>query len=132
MELVGIRVEAPSSSPVVVLKEAQGHRYLSIFIGAVEATLIAMGQQGVKPNRPLAHDLLYDVLEAVGVRLLNVTITSRVEEIFYSDLSFSNDMTVSSRPSDAIALAVRTGAAILVSAALLDEVGEAMPDDDIA
>jgi bifunctional DNase/RNase len=131
MVVVGIRAEMPSDTPVVLLKEAQGDRYLPIFIGAVEAAAIALGQQGVQTNRPLAHDLLYDVLEAMGVRLVNVTITARVDEIFYSDLSFSNDMTVSSRPSDAIALAVRTGAAILVNAELLDEDGVALPDDDI-
>jgi bifunctional DNase/RNase len=131
MVLVGVRAEMPSNNPVVLLKEAQGDRYLPIFIGAVEAAAIAFGQQGVTPNRPLAHDLLYNVLEAMGVRLVNVTITSRVGGIFYSDLSFSNDMTVSSRPSDAIALAVRTGAAILVNAALLDDDGVALPDDDI-
>jgi hypothetical protein len=131
MVLVGIRTEMPSNSPIVLLKEAQGNRYLPIYIGAVEATAIALGQHGVKPDKPLAHDLLCDVLGALGVRLLNVTITSRVEGIFYSDLSLSNHVTVSSRPSDAIALAVRMGAAILVSAGLLDEVGVAIPDGEI-
>jgi bifunctional DNase/RNase len=131
MVLVGVRAEVPSNSPVVLLKEAQGHRCLLIHIGAVEATAIAIGQQGVKQYRPLIHDLLHDVLEVMGVRLLKVTITSRVEDIFYSDLSFSDHRTVSSRPSDAIALAVRTGAAILASATLLDEVGIAIPDDDL-
>ena len=63
MEVVGVRVEMPSNSPIVLLKEQQGDRYLPIWIGAVEATAIAFAQQGMVSLRPLTHDLFKDVLE---------------------------------------------------------------------
>jgi len=66
MEVVGVRVEMPSNSPIVLLKEAQGDRYLPIWIGAVEATAIAFAQQGMVSLRPLTHDLFRDVLEVLN------------------------------------------------------------------
>jgi bifunctional DNase/RNase len=114
MEVVGVRVEMPSNSPIVLLKEAQGDRYLPIWIGAVEATAIAFAQQGTVSLRPLTHDLFKDVLR---------------DGIFYADLVFSNGAEVSARPSDSIALALRTGAAIFATDEILDEVGVPIPDE---
>jgi uncharacterized protein len=129
MEVVGVRVEMPSNSPIVLLKEEQGDRYLPIWIGAVEATAIAFAQQGMVSLRPLTHDLFKDVLEVLNVQLRTVKITSLRDGIFYADLVFSNGAEVSARPSDSIALALRTGAAIFATDEILDEAGVAIPDE---
>jgi len=129
MEVIGVRVEMPSNSPIVLLKEAQGDRYLPIWIGAVEATAIAFAQQGMVSLRPLTHDLFRDVLEVLNVQLSTVNITALRDGIFYADLVFSNGAEVSARPSDSIALALRTGAQIFASDEILDEAGVAIPDE---
>ena len=129
MEVIGVRVEMPSNSPIVLLKEAQGDRYLPIWIGAVEATAIAFAQQGMVSLRPLTHDLFRDVLEVLNVQLRTVNITALRDGIFYADLVFSNGAEVSARPSDSIALALRTGAQIFASEEILDEAGVAIPDE---
>jgi bifunctional DNase/RNase/DNA-binding transcriptional MerR regulator len=129
MEVIGVRVEMPSNSPIVLLKEAQGDRYLPIWIGAVEATAIAFAQQGMVSLRPLTHDLFRDVLEVLHVQLRTVNITALRDGIFYADLVFSNGAEVSARPSDSIALALRTGAQIFASEEILDEAGVAIPDE---
>jgi uncharacterized protein len=132
MEVIGVRVEMPSNSPIVLLKEAQGDRYLPIWIGAVEATAIAFAQQGMVSLRPLTHDLFRDVLEVLNVQLRTVNITALRDGIFYADLVFSNGAEVSARPSDSIALALRTGAQIFASEEILDEAGVAIPDEQEA
>jgi bifunctional DNase/RNase/DNA-binding transcriptional MerR regulator len=129
MEVIGVRVEMPSNSPIVLLKEAQGDRYLPIWIGAVEATAIAFAQQGMVSLRPLTHDLFRDVLEVLNVQLRTVNITALRDGIFYADLVFSNGAEVSARPSDSIALALRTGAQIFASEEILDEAGVPIPDE---
>ena len=129
MEVIGVRVEMPSNSPIVLLKEAQGDRYLPIWIGAVEATAIAFAQQGMVSLRPLTHDLFRDVLEVLNVQLRTVNITALRDGIFYADLVFSNGAEVSARPSDSIALALRTGAQIFASEEILDEAGVAIPEE---
>ena len=129
MEVVGVRVEMPTNQPIVLLKETQGDRYLPIWIGPVEATAIAFAQQGMVPARPLTHDLFRDVLEAMEVQLQTVNITALRDGIFFADLIFSNGKEVSARPSDSIALALRTGAAIYASEEVLDEAGVAIPEE---
>ena len=129
MEVVGVRVEMPTNQPIVLLKETQGERYLPIWIGPMEATAIAYAQQGLVPARPLTHDLLRDVLQALDVQLRTVNITELRDGIFYADLIFSNGAEVSARPSDSIALALRTGAQIFASDEILDEAGVAIPDE---
>ncbi|MCD6640912.1 MAG: bifunctional nuclease family protein, partial [Nocardioides sp.] len=98
-----------------------------IWIGAVEATAIAFAQQGVTPPRPLTHDLLRDILDATGQRLDEVRITDMKDGIFYATLVFEGGAEVSARPSDSIALALRTGSPILCAEAVLDEAGLAVP-----
>ena len=110
VELVGVRVELPANQPIVLLKEKTGTRYLPIWIGAVEATAIAFALQGVETPRPLTHDLLVDVLEELGIRLDSVHVTELREGTFYAELRFVQNgrtFSVSSRPSDAIAIASR-------------------------
>ena len=129
LNVVGVRVELPSQQPIVLLKEVDGDRYLPIWIGAVEATAIAFAQQGVVTARPMTHDLMRDLLEAFTRPLLTVTITELREGVFYAELGFEGGVTVSARPSDAIALAIRTGAVIRGEEAVLVEAGIAIPDE---
>ena len=129
LNVVGVRVELPSQQPIVLLKEVDGDRYLPIWIGAVEATAIAFAQQGVVTARPMTHDLMRDLLEAFSRPLLTVTITELREGVFYAELGFEGGVTVSARPSDAIALAIRTGAVIRGEEAVLVEAGIAIPDE---
>jgi bifunctional DNase/RNase len=123
---VGVRVEMPSNQPIVLLRESQGDRYLPIWIGAVEATAIAFAQQGVVPPRPLTHDLLKDVLEATGQSLEEVRILEVKDGIFYAELAFGSGAVVSARPSDSIALALRTDTRIVCSESVLAEAGLAV------
>jgi uncharacterized protein len=129
VEVVGVRVEVPSNQPIVLLREASGERYLPIWIGAVEATAIAFAQQGVVPPRPLTHDLLKDVLEATGNDLTEVRITEVNDGIFYAILVLDSGVEVSARPSDSIALALRTGSRIVCAEEILDDAGIAVPDE---
>ncbi len=129
MDVVGVRVEMPTNNPIVLLKETQGERYLPIWIGPNEATAIAFAKEGMVPARPLTHDLLRDVLEALNVQLKTVNITALRDGIFFADLIFSNGKEVSARPSDSIALALRTGATIFASEEILDEAGVTIPDE---
>ena len=129
LTVVGVRVELPSQQPIVLLKEASGDRYLPIWIGAVEATAIAFAQQGVVTQRPMTHDLLKDLLDALDRPLQAVTISDLRDGVFYAELSFDGGITVSARPSDAIALAMRTGTVIRGEEAVLAEAGIAIPDE---
>ena len=129
LTVVGVRVELPSQQPIVLLKEEGGDRYLPIWIGAVEATAIAFAQQGIVTARPMTHDLLRDLLEALGRPLESVTISDLRDGVFYAELGFGDGLTVSARPSDAIALAMRTGAVIRSEESVLIEAGIAIPDE---
>jgi uncharacterized protein len=129
LTVVGVRVELPSNQPIVLLKESAGDRYLPIWIGAVEATAIAFAQQGIVPARPLTHDLLKDVLEALGAQLEAVLITDLRDGVYYADLRFQDGTSVSARPSDAIALAIRVGTVIYAEEAVLDTAGIAIADE---
>ena len=129
LSVVGVRVELPSNQPIVLLREVDGDRYLPIWIGAVEATAIAFAQQGVVPPRPLTHDLIRDLLEAAGQELSQVRITSLQDGVFYAELVFASGLEVSARPSDAIAIALRTGSPIFGAEEVLDEAGIAIPDE---
>ncbi len=127
VDVMGVRVEMPSNNPIVLLREVAGDRYVPIWIGAVEATAIAFAQQGVVPPRPLTHDLLKDVLAATGDGLSEVRITDVKDGVYYATLVLASGAEVSARPSDSIALALRTGARIVCSEEVLDEVGLAVP-----
>lgn len=126
VEVVGVRVEVPSNQPIVLLRESEGERFLPIWIGAVEATAIAFAAGGVRPPRPLTHDLLKDLVVGLGATLERVELTELKEGVFYADLvldSPQGSRRVSARPSDAIALALRTDSPIYGSEQLLDEAG---------
>lgn len=133
MELVGVRVELPSNTPIVLLRETAGqHRVLPIFIGNPEATAIAFALDGVVTPRPMTHDLMKDVIEALGSRLERVVVTNLSAGTFYAELHLagaSGATQVSARPSDAIALAVRVGAPIFAEEAVVDEAATAVEED---
>lgn len=128
VEVIGVRVEMPSNQPIVLLKEIDGVRYLPIWLGSAEATAIAFVQQQVKPPRPLTHDLFKTVLDDFNIALESVYITKLEDGIFYAQLNFGDSKTISARPSDAIALALRSNSPIMVSLTLMDEAGIEIPD----
>ena len=134
MEVIGVRVEMPSNQPIVLLKEIDGSRFLPIWVGAVEATAIAFAQQGVQPPRPLTHDLTQNIVEQLDATLTAVHVTHIDEGVFYANLivrdSSETTHTISARPSDAIALAVRSHSNILATEELLDEIGIEIPQGD--
>ena len=134
MHLTAVRVELPTNNPVVLLQEASGaRRTLPIFIGAPEATAIAFALQGVATSRPMTHDLFRDVLNAAGVSLERVVITELREGTYYAELHLAVNgkaTVVSSRPSDAIALAARLGSPIYAEDDLIDAEGVQLAADE--
>jgi bifunctional DNase/RNase len=131
--VAGVRMEMPSNTPIVLLNEVDGTRFLPIWVGAVEATAIAYAQQGVTPPRPMTHDLIVDLIDELGASLTGVRITALTDGVFFAILDL---MTVdgqihelSSRPSDAIALALRVGVPITVAPDVLDTAGVEIPED---
>ena len=140
MELVGVRVELPTNTPIVLLRELEGdRRMLPIFIGPPEATAIAFALEQVATPRPMTHDLLKNLLDELGVTLDRVVVTDLQDSTFFAELHLDEGGTarqMTSRPSDAIALAARTGSPIYAEEAVLDEVGysvrdEALPEEEV-
>ena len=133
MELVGVRVELPSSAPIVLLRETTAHgRLLPIFIGGPEATAIALAMDDVETPRPMTHDLFKSVLDVLAVTVEAVMVTDLQDKTFFAELQLGGSdgqRTVSSRPSDAIALAVRTGTPIYVSEQVLSKAGYTVAED---
>jgi hypothetical protein len=132
MEVVGVRVELPTNTPILLLRERDGTRYLPIWIGTPEATAIALALEGIETARPLTHDLMMTLLDALGADIERVDVTSLDEGTFFADLIIETEgeqLTISSRPSDAIALATRAGSPIFASKELLDEAGIEIHDD---
>ena len=132
MEVVGVRIEMPSNQPIVLLKEVDGARFLPIWVGAVEATAIAFAQQGMVAQRPLTHDLIADILEAADLTLTSVQVVQLKDGVFYAEIQVRTEsgtvLKISARPSDAIAIALRTKSNILADSDLLDEVGIDIPE----
>jgi bifunctional DNase/RNase len=120
----------PSNNPIVLLRGREGGKYLPIWVGAVEATAIAYAQQGIVPPRPLTHDLLKDILIALGVSLAEVRITALQDGVFYAVLVFTNGVEVSARPSDAIALALRVEVPIRGADEVMEAAGIDLPDEE--
>jgi bifunctional DNase/RNase len=132
LDVLGVRVEMPTNHPIVLLRERNGERYLPIWIGAAEATAIAYAQQGIEPPRPLTHDLMKNILDALGHRLTEVRIAELRDGVFHAALVIDGSTEISARSSDAIALALRTGTAITAGETLLEQAGVAMSADEDA
>ena len=134
LELVGVRVELPANQPIVLLKERDGSRYLPIWIGAPEATAIAFALQGVETPRPMTHDLFVATLDAMRATLTAVHVTRLSEGTFYAELHLEREgeeVVVSARPSDAIAIASRMEDVPLLGAEeVLDEAGLEIDEDE--
>lgn len=134
MELVGVRVELPTSTPIALLRERTGEqRVLPIFIGGAEATAIAFALEEVTTPRPMTHDLLKNVLDDLGVSVESVTVTELRDNTFFAEIELhASDGVhrVSSRPSDALALAARTGTPIYADEAVLDQAGYTAEDEE--
>ena len=126
IELQGVRLEVPSQSPIMMLQEiGEGGRVLPIYIGAPEASAIHYATEGIVPERPLAHDLLVNVVRGLGAEFSKIVITEVRDHTYYAELHFSfagSDIVISARPSDAVAVAIRTDAPIFASEDLLKEV----------
>lgn len=136
MERIQVDILGLSTSPssggayALILKEVNGLRRLPIIIGAFEAQSIALEMEGIKPPRPLTHDLLKNIMDSLGASLSDVFISDLKDGTFYARLTLDSQE-VDSRPSDAIALAVRCGVPIYVADKVMDEAGF-VPDGDEA
>jgi bifunctional DNase/RNase len=138
MSLVGVRVEVPTNQPIVLLREGEagnGGRYLPIFIGPPEATAIVYALQGMETPRPMTHDLFKTVLDELGVTLRQVVITELHDGTFFAEIEIDRGgqtQRISSRPSDALALAARYPAPVPIYAeeAVLDEAGVLFDQDE--
>lgn len=133
MQLVGVRIELPTQTPILLLRETDGSRYLPIWIGETEARAIVVALEGSESARPLTHDLLKNVTESLDAEITRVVVTELNGGTFYADLILNRngeEIVVSARPSDAMALVARTNATVFAERSLLDEVGVEIQDDD--
>jgi bifunctional DNase/RNase len=132
MVVESVRVHMLSSQHVVILREADEERYLPIWIGSWEAQSIAMKLQGVESERPLTHDLMASILGDLGVSVRRVLVSDLADETYRARIVLvqgGSDFEIDARPSDAIALAVRVGAPIFATEAVLDRAG-VIPEAD--
>jgi bifunctional DNase/RNase len=134
VRLRAVRVDLQSNTPVLLLQESEGlGRTLPIFIGAPEATAIAFALQGMDTPRPMTHDLIRDLLEALDADVVRVVVTELKTSTYYAEivlLQGGREVPVSSRPSDAVAVAVRTGAPLFVADDLMDAEGIMLAVDE--
>jgi uncharacterized protein len=134
MERVLVDILGLSTNPAsggayaLILREVHGNRRLPIIIGAAEAQSIALEMEGIKPPRPLTHDLMKNIIGAFGGELTEIIIDDLRDGTFYAKLNIDSQQ-IDSRPSDAIALAVRYGAQIFVATSVMDEAGF-VPDEE--
>src|SRR5205823_9683341 len=133
MELTGVRVELPTNQPIVLLREREGERYLPSWIGAAEAAAIALSLQGVVTPRPMTHDLLKNILDDLAIEVHRIVVTELRDSTFYATIELQRlgeSYEISSRPSDAIALAVRMATPIFASEDVLSEASILIPGDE--
>ncbi|MFJ6281138.1 hypothetical protein SAMN04488693_1244 [Arthrobacter subterraneus] len=133
MDVVGVRIELPSNQPLVLLKETAGTRHIPIWIGAPEASAIAFVQQGIVPPRPMTHDLLVSIVAALNHTVTEVRIVRVEDTVFHAEVVFEDGTAVSSRASDAIAIALRVPCPIYCAPQVMEDTGveitEAADDD---
>ncbi|GAB3621169.1 bifunctional nuclease family protein [Glutamicibacter endophyticus] len=123
LEFAGIRIQLPSNQPLLLLKRSGTDIYLPVWIGAPEASAIAMTEQGLTPPRPMTHDLIMSILETLSARLERIEIVSVNNAVFTADLVLSNGSRVDARSSDAVALALRAECPILCTEEVLQSAG---------
>jgi bifunctional DNase/RNase len=128
-----IRVSLVTQNRVVILREIGGDRHLPIWIGGYEAEAIAMELQGIAPTRPLPYDLMKTMLGELGASVEQIVIADLNEQVFFARILLDQKgrtIEIDARPSDAIALAVRTGIKIMVDDSIMEQAGVAMDVDD--
>ena len=134
VDVVGVRLELPSNQPVLILRDQQATRYLPLWIGTAEATAISLALEGVEPQRPLTHDLLAATIVQLGGQVTSVTVSELIEGTFFATINFLNHDSISARPSDAVALAVRNKVPVFFAQDVMDFAGMdlALDDDFVA
>ena len=124
MHIYGVSFDIVGKQPIVLLKTADGNKFLPIWIGHPEAAAILMKLQSQAPPRPMTHDLVTDMLEQLGAQVIRITVTELRENTFYAQITVQQDgqeIEVDSRPSDAIALAIRAEAPIFAADRVIEE-----------
>jgi bifunctional DNase/RNase len=134
MHVYGVSFDLVGKQPIVLLKTLEGNRFLPIWIGHPEAAAILMRLQNAAPQRPMTHDLVTDMLAQLDVHVVRVAVTELRENTFYAQVTIQQDgseIEVDSRPSDAIAIAVRTDAPIFVADEVIEESAIEFEGDEI-
>ena len=138
MKVHGVNLDVITNQPVIILKDAESHRFLPIWIGQFEATSILMEMQGVKPPRPLTHDLLRTIIDNLQASVVQIVINDLKDGTFFAKIHIEKDtaqLEIDARPSDAIALAVRAKVPIFADEKVLDTasiVSESGEEEEIA
>ena len=134
MVIYGVSFDLVGKQPIVLLKTADGNRFLPIWIGHPEAAAILMKLQGASSPRPLTHDLLTEILSQLEAQVIRVTVTELRDNTFFAAITLLQDgaeIEIDSRPSDAIALAVRTGAEIFADDRVIEESAIEFEGEDV-
>jgi uncharacterized protein len=132
MTIYGVSFDMVGKQPIVLLKTTDGNKFLPIWIGHPEAAAILMKLQGANTPRPMTHDLLTDMLEKLEARVTRIAVTELQDNTFYASITVAVDgseIEIDSRPSDAIALAVRSGAPIFAADEVIEESGIEFEND---
>jgi uncharacterized protein len=134
MVIYGVSFDMVGKQPIVLLKTADGNKFLPIWIGHPEAAAILMKLQGAATPRPMTHDLFTDILSQLEARVVKIAVTELRENTFYAQITVAVDGTeieIDSRPSDAIALAVRSDAPIYAAEAVIEESAIEFEQEDV-
>jgi bifunctional DNase/RNase len=124
MQIYGVSFDLVGKQPIVLLKTAEGNKFLPIWIGHPEAAAILMKLQSASTPRPMTHDLVTDMLDQLGAQVVRITVTELRENTFYAQITVQQDgseVEIDSRPSDAIALAIRADAPIFAADEVIEE-----------
>jgi bifunctional DNase/RNase len=134
MTIYGVSFDMVGKQPIVLLKTTEGNKFLPIWIGHPEAAAILMKLQGANTPRPMTHDLVTDLLEKLEARVTRIAVTELQDNTFYALITVAVDgseIEIDSRPSDAIALAVRSGAPIFAADSVIEESGIEFEHEDV-
>src|ERR687897_1529154 len=134
MQIYGVSFDLVGKQPIVLLKTAEGNKFLPIWIGHPEAAAILMKLQGASTPRPMTHDLVTDILGQLSAQVTRITVTELRENTFYAQITVQQDgseIEVDSRPSDAIALAIRVDAPIFAADEVIEESAIEFEGDEV-
>jgi len=135
MQIYGVSFDLVGKQPIVLLKTAEGNKFLPIWIGHPEAAAILMKLQSASTPRPMTHDLVTEMLEQLGAQVVRITVTELRENTFYAQITVQQDgseVDIDSRPSDAIALAIRADAPIFAADEVIEESAIEFEGDEIS